>query len=158
MNKSIYPGSFDPFTNGHLSIVKEAAEIFDEVVILIANNPDKKRAFDIWSMKQAIEDILTANRIYNCKVEICDGLVAKYAASENIKYMIRGLRDSIDYNYEENIANKNHVINPELKCIYFRAEDTAISSSFVKELYKYGEDISPYVPYEILTILGENYA
>lgn len=152
MTRAIYPGSFDPFTNGHLSIVKEAAEIFDEVIVIIANNADKKRMFAIDEMQKAIKEILAANDISNCRVIIHNGLVAEYAAENDIKYMIRGLRNNIDYNYEEDIANKNHVINPDLKYVYFRAEDTAISSSFVKELYKYNKNISDFVPPEIFKL------
>ena len=152
MTRAIYPGSFDPFTNGHLSIVKEAAEIFDEVIVLIANNPDKKRMFTIEEMQKAIKEVLAENNIVNCRVIIHDGLVADYAAENNIKYMIRGLRNNIDYNYEENIANINQLIYPELKYVYFRAENAAISSSMVKELYKYGKGVAAFVPAKIYTL------
>lgn len=154
MNRSaIYPGSFDPFTNGHLDIVKKAAALFDEVFIVIGVNAKKHRAFDTEKMKTAIEETLTTVNIHNVRVAIFEGLVAEYAKANGIKYMIRGLRNNMDYNYEENIAEVNKLINPEMEYVYFRADNVAVSSSMVKELHGYGQDVSKYLPESIFEIM-----
>ena len=146
VRKAIYPGSFDPFTNGHLDIVKKAAALFDEVVVIIGVNPKKKRTFIAENMKRAIEDTMKENGIDNVSVIWLDGLVAQYAKEIGAQYMIRGLRNNLDYNYEENIAEVNKLVNPNLEYVYFRAENVAVSSSMVKELAHYEQDVSLYVP------------
>lgn len=157
MNKSaIYPGSFDPFTNGHLDIVKKASELFEEVSIVIGTNPQKTRSFACDGMKTAIEKTLVACGITNCKVYIYDGLIAKFAKENNIKYMIRGLRNNLDYNYEENIAEVNKLIYPEMEYIYFRADNIAVSSSMVKELNYYDQNVSEYVSAAVLEYITNN--
>lgn len=151
--KALYPGSFDPFTNGHLDIVKKAAELFEEVYIVIGVNAKKSRSFPAEGMKAAIEGVLTDCGIRNCRVCVHDGLVAEFSKANGIRYMIRGLRNNMDYNYEENIAEVNKLINPDVESIYFRAENVAVSSSMVKELYSYQRDISRYVPKKILAYM-----
>ena len=153
-NIAIYPGSFDPFTNGHLDIVKKGAMLFDEVHILIGVNANKERSYDSILMKNAIEKTLQENNISNCKVCIYDGLVAEYTKENHIGYMIRGLRNNMDYNYEENIAEVNKLMNPALEYVYFRAENVAVSSSMVKELNGYGKDVSKFVPEAIFTVMA----
>ena len=152
-NLAIYPGSFDPFTNGHLDIVKKAAAIFDEVSVVIGINAKKKRSFDPAKMKAAIEATMAELDIRNVKVDVLDGLVAEYAKVGGIRYMIRGLRNNMDYNYEETIAEVNKLINPTMEYVYFRAENVAVSSSMVKELHGYGQDVSPYLPKAVLEIM-----
>ncbi len=152
-SKAIYPGSFDPFTNGHLDIVKKAAELFGEVYVVIGVNANKRRSFDPANMKRAIEATLKTLGITNVQVAVFEGLVAEYAKTNGIKYMIRGLRNNMDYNYEENIAEVNKLINPEMEYVYFRAENVAVSSSMVKELHYYGQDVSAYLPEAVLEIV-----
>ena len=152
-NKAIYPGSFDPFTNGHLDIIKKSAVLFDEVYVVIGVNSAKRRAFDSDKIKTAIEVTMATLGITNVRVAVFEGLVAQYAKDNGIKYMIRGLRNNMDYNYEENIAEVNKLINPDMEYVYFRAENVAVSSSMVKELYSYGKDISKYVPAQILSYM-----
>ncbi len=156
MNKiAIYPGSFDPFTNGHLDIVIKSAQLFDEVHIVIGVNAAKKRTYDAEKIKQGIEQTLKERNLSNCLVYIHNGLVAEYTKEKNIKYMIRGLRNNMDYNYEENIAEINKLINPNLEYVYFRAENVAVSSSMVKELKSFGSDVSAFVPETILKMMNE---
>ena len=143
---AIYPGSFDPFTNGHLDMVKKASDIFDHVYIVIGVNSAKRRSFSAESMAEAIEETLAEAGITNCEVCIWDGLVAEYARSRSAEYMIRGLRNNMDYNYEENVAAVNKLINPDLEYVYFRANNIAVSSTMVKELHSYGKDVSAFVP------------
>ncbi len=147
---AIYPGSFDPFTNGHLDMIRKAADIFDHVYIVIGVNSAKQRSFAADRVEAAIERTLADNDFTNCEVCICDGLVAEFARTKGADYMIRGLRNNMDYNYEENIAAVNKLINPELEYIYFRANNIAVSSTMVKELLSYGKDISGFVPQAML--------
>ena len=143
--KAVYPGSFDPFTNGHMDIVRKASAIFDRVYIVMAVNSEKRRAFDCRRMQEAMERAL---RIYN-------GLIAEYTKHHGIGYMVRGLRNNMDYNYEENIAEVNKLIDPSLEYVYFRADNVAVSSSMVKELRHYGQDVSSYVPPAIAALLAD---
>ena len=150
---AMYPGSFDPFTNGHLDIVKKASELFELVYIVIGVNSNKRRSFPADAMKTAIEQALEENGITNCVVCVYDGLTAAYSKNNSIHYMIRGLRNNMDYNYEENIAEVNKLINPNMEYIYFRAENVAVSSSMVKELYLYHQDIAKFVPQPMLDVM-----
>lgn len=150
---AVYAGSFDPFTNGHLSVVKDAADVFDKVIICIAHNSAKKRCTNVTEMAHAISKTLDNEGITNVEVVINDGLVADYCKEVNAEYLVRGLRNTSDYMYEENIAKINYEINPDLKTIYFRATQEAISSSMVRELRSYSKDISKYVPIDILNII-----
>lgn len=150
---AIYPGFFDPFTNGHLDIVRKASEIFDWVYIVIGVNAEKHRSFPADRIAEAITKTLQEQKIQNCEVVIWNGLVAEFARMKNTDYMIRGLRNNMDYNYEENVASVNKLINPELEYIYFRSNNVAVSSTMVKELNSYGKDVSAYVPAAILDLL-----
>lgn len=150
VRRALYAGSFDPFTNGHLYIAEKAAELFDELVIGIAENSNKKRSTDIYEMKDAIREHF---KYYdNVSVVIIDSLVADYCMKKDICYLVRGLRNTSDYLYEENIAKINNAIYSNLRTIYFRADNDIISSSMVKELREYGKDISKFVPEEIYKI------
>ena len=153
-NVAIYPGSFDPFTNGHMDIVLKGSKLFDKLHIVIGINANKKRQYDGALMKQAIEETLAEKNITNCEVHVYDGLIAEYTNENNIGYMIRGLRNNMDYNYEENIAEINKLINPKLEYVYFRAENVAVSSSMVKELNSFGKDVSKFVPKAVRKIMN----
>ena len=154
MKVAVYAGSFDPFTNGHLDIVKEAALLFDKVYVVIAHNSDKKRASDAQDMFDALIKVFKREGLSNCfPVVWKDGLVADFCCAYGAQYLIRGLRNTSDYMYEENIAKINSEINPDLKTVYFRAKNDTISSSMVRELYKYGKSIDQYVPTEIVDLV-----
>lgn len=153
--KALYAGSFDPFTYGHLSIIDEAVKLFDEVTIGIAVNKDKKSRYsDLIKTEQAIQNLIN-NRFpeHNIRVVAIQGFVADYCKQYNINYLIRGLRGTSDYLYEERIAKVNSELNSDLNTVYFRAKNSVISSSMVKELLSYGHDISKYVPPEIIESL-----
>jgi pantetheine-phosphate adenylyltransferase len=151
--KAIYPGSFDPFTNGHMDIVRKASKLFEEVYIVIGVNIKKNRSFDVADIKKGIISTLKQEGIKNCRVVAYNGLVAEFAKNNDIKYMVRGLRNNMDYNYEESIAGVNKLICPELEYVYFRAENVSISSSMVRELVSFGHSISEYVPKSIAKIM-----
>ncbi len=152
---AVYAGSFDPFTNGHLSIVKEASELFDMVYICIAKNSDKKRFVNENQMGSAITACLSSVGITNCAVVTTKGMIADFCKEHGVDYLVRGLRNTSDYLYEENIAKINYELNPKLKTIYFRAIDETVSSSMVREFMKYDKSVDKYVPPEVLKILLE---
>ena len=150
MKNAIYAGSFDPFTNGHLYVLCQAAKIFDKVYVAISTNPNKKRRIDRNIMKEAMEKVLKNRGITNAEVVELDGLVVDLAKEKQADFLIRGLRNGTDYEYEENMAIINSKISG-VETIYFRAGKTShISSSAVMELLQYGRDVSKWVPEEIL--------
>lgn len=147
MIKAVYAGSFDPFTLGHLDIVEQAAPLFDEVIILFCDNSNKKRFTPEVKMFEQVMEYCRVRFDGKVKVRLVSNyLVADYCKTYEIDYLIRGLRNTTDYLYEENIAKINSEINPDLKTIYFRTRNEAISSSMVKELYKYGKAVDKYLP------------
>lgn len=154
MSKAAYFGSFDPFHNGHLDIVKKASKIFDEVYVVIGFNSNKKRKYDYNHMAHVISEVLAANRLDNCHVDVCFNLAVHYCEEHEISFLIRGLRNNMDYNYEENIALVNRKINPNIETVYLRADEGAISSSVIREFFSYGEDVSNYVPDAVLKYMG----
>ena len=149
---ALYAGSFDPYTNGHHAIARKAAALFDEVVVMIAVNLEKKRAFDPEAMRRAIERALEADGL-NARAVIHTGLVADYCRAHGIRWYVRGLRNNMDYNYEENLAQINRLINPDLESIYLRSDDPAISSSMIRELMAFGKDVNAYVPGSVRKVI-----
>lgn len=147
LSKAVYAGSFDPFTLGHLDIVEQAIPLFDEVIILLCNNSSKTRMTNVATMATMIGKCCL--KYNNVKVQVCSMLVADYCKEQECEYLIRGLRNTTDYLYEESVAKINTEINPDLKTIYFRTRNEVLSSTFVKELYRYGKDITKYLPEEI---------
>lgn len=150
---AIYAGSFDPFTVGHLHVLKQACLVFDRVYVAIAVNSEKKRRVDKDIMKEAICKVIKNNGLNNAEVVIFDGLTVDLAREKGARFLVRGLRNGTDYEYEETLAVVNSKISG-IETIYFRAGETAhISSSIVMELYNYKKDIAEWVPPEVLDIL-----
>ena len=155
MKIGFYAGSFDPFTIGHLHIVKVASKIFDKVVVGIGVNPKKIRRFDKIKMKGAIEKLLLSENVKNFEVITFDGLTADVANQYGAEFLIRGVRNGIDYDFEENLALINEEI-AGIDTIYIRAgEFGAISSSMVCELLKRNKDVSKYIPEFVIDIIKE---
>ena len=149
---ALFAGSFDPYTNGHHNIVRKATALFDEVVVLIGVNVNKRRAFDAEAMRRAIQQAIDADGL-NARSVIHIGLVADYCAEHGIHWYVRGLRNAADYSYEEGNAQVNRLLNPELETVYLRGDDSALSSSVVRELMAFGKDIEAFVPMPVLRIL-----
>ena len=146
MKQAFYPGSFDPFTNGHLHVVKTACNLFDMVIIGIGINFQKERRFSNIAMKKAIEETLLLENIDNAQVIIYDGLSVDAAKENNCNFLIRGLRNDMDYQYEENLSQINEEISG-LDTIYLRSGLLGfISSSMVVELMQNNKDVSKYLP------------
>lgn len=151
-----YAGSFDPFTNGHLHVIKKASKLFDKLVIGVGVNPMKKRHYDLCMMATLIKNVLEREGINNCKVVVFTGLSVDAAIEYKCDVLVRGIRNDMDYNYEENLASINEEV-ADLDTIYVRAGQLgSISSSMVRELLKYKKDVSKYVPKEIFDFIMEN--
>ncbi len=146
---AIFPGSFDPFTRGHEDIVLRALNIFDKVVIAIGHNSNKKRYFPLEYMVDCIEKAFT--KTDNIEVIVYDELTADIAKKYDAKYLVRGLRNTTDFEYENSISQINRYLNVDLETIFLiTAPDLApISSSIIREVHRYGGDVSPFLPYEL---------
>ena len=160
MNIGFYPGSFDPFTNGHLHVVKSASKLFDKVIIGIGINSVKDRRFPKELMEDAIKDCLIEENLSNVYVISYDNLSIDAAISCNCNYIIRDLRNDMDYNYEENIAKINEELS-NLDTIYIRSGKYGfISSTMIMDLINNNRDISNYVPNSVikkLNLKSKNY-
>ena len=155
LRPALYAGSFDPYTNGHHAIVKKAARLFDRVVVMIAVNTQKRRGTDPEAMRKAIQAAVDVDGLENVSVVVHQGLVADYCAEHGIAYYVRGLRNNVDYSYEENIAQINRLINPALESIYLRSDDPALSSSMVRELLAFHKPVGEYVPESVRQLIEE---
>ena len=157
MSRALYPGSFDPFTNGHLSVLEKAVKIFDEVVICISTNPAKKRRFDECSAMYNIL-VMLDKKGYKDKVHVMishDTIPARIARDLNCGYIIRGLRNDMDYNYEEGLAQFNNEYDPSIETVYFRADNAAISSTMVYSFIMNEVSVSKYLPYPSFSLILE---
>jgi len=153
MKIGFYAGTFDPFTIGHLHLVKKASKLFDKVIIGMGANPKKNRTFDKNLIKDAINELLVNEGLNNCECLIYEGLTIDTAKIYNTTYLIRGIRNGMDYDYEENLALVNEELSG-LDTIYIRAGSYgAVSSSMVKELLSNGKEVKKYLPKEILKLV-----
>ena len=148
-----YAGSFDPFTNGHLAIVKKTSKCFEKVIIGIGHNTEKKERIDKIKMKEAINQTIQEENLTNVQVIIYDGLTVEAAKEYNADILIRGLRNGTDYEYEENISAINEKMASIDTC-YFRAGDLGyISSSIVMDIYNNNKPIDSLVPKPVADLL-----
>ena len=153
MKIGFYAGSFDPFTNGHLHVVTQSAKLFDRVIIGIGVQPKKTRRFDKELMQKAIEQVLVRNNLNNVTVISYDNLSVDVAIENNSTFLVRGIRNGMDYEYEENMASINEEISG-LDTVYIRAGNLGnISSSMVMELLRNNKDVSKYLPEEVLALV-----
>lgn len=153
MKIGFYAGSFDPFTNGHLHVIQKSAMLFDKVIVGIGVHPKKTRRFDKELMQRAIEQVLIREKLDNVEVVSYNNLSVDVALEYNSTFLVRGIRNGMDYEYEENMASINEEIS-ELDTVYIRAGKLGnISSSMVMELLRNGKDVTKYLPTEVLALV-----
>ncbi|MBQ9457160.1 MAG: pantetheine-phosphate adenylyltransferase [Bacilli bacterium] len=146
MKIAVYPGSFDPITNGHLDILKRSLEVFDKVILLLAVNPAKKGVFSYPERLQIMKDAVAG--LGNVEVDSTEGLTVDYCRKVGAKHIIRGLRAVTDFEYEFQLSAANHFLDEDIDMVFFMASsaNSFISSSTINELAKNGADISGLVP------------
>ena len=151
---ALYPGSFDPITNGHLDVLERASRMFDRVVIAVLNNTNKKSFLPIQTRVDLIKE--TIKGMKNVTVDSFDGLTVEYAKKIGAKFLIRGLRTITDFEYEVQLSQTNQVIAPEIDTVFLstKTEHNFISSSMVRELSNYNTDISKFVPKNVAEYLN----
>jgi pantetheine-phosphate adenylyltransferase len=150
---AIYPGSFDPITNGHLDLIKRASKLFDEVIIAITQNANKSSFLSIDQRVDAVKKSITS--LNNTRVLSFDSLLVDFAREHNAQIIIRGLRAVSDFEYEFQLSGMNKRLNPGIETLFMTpSEEFAnISSSLVREIYTLGGDISAFVPDSVKIIL-----
>jgi pantetheine-phosphate adenylyltransferase len=143
---AIYPGSFDPPTNGHLDLVERGSKIFDELVVAILRNPDKSPLFTVGERRKMLEDLTADFR--NVRVDMFDGLTVEYAAKVKAGAVLRGIRALSDYEYELQMALMNRKLRPELETVFMMPAEkySYLSSRLVREVARLGGDVSKLVP------------
>ncbi|MBQ6817769.1 MAG: pantetheine-phosphate adenylyltransferase [Bacilli bacterium] len=152
---AVYPGSFDPISNGHLDIIRRASKIFDTLYVLVSINPVKKYCFTneerVYMLKEATKDLP------NVIIEASESLVLNFAKSKNAQVIIRGMRNIMDYQNEITLFQFNRSIDSSIDTfILFPSTDNLfLSSSSIKELIKFDSDISPYVPESLVEFIKE---
>ncbi|MDO5689719.1 MAG: pantetheine-phosphate adenylyltransferase [Tissierellia bacterium] len=143
---AIYPGSFDPITNGHLDIIERCAKKFDKVIVAVSVNLNKKSAFTIEERVDMIRELLVDSE--NIEVDSFQGLLVDYTKNKGADVIIRGLRAVSDYEYEMQMSMYNKELYPDIETLFLvaRGNYSYLSSSIVKEVAYYGGDITRFVP------------
>ncbi len=150
MRRAIFPGSFDPLTNGHLDIIKRSLPLFDEIVIAVLNNPDKKPMFSVDERCDLIREILPSIKNGNCEliVDSFSGLTADFARKQGATAIVRGIRAVSDYEYELRMALMNRRLEPEIETVFLMAaeEYSYVSSNLMKQVFTLGGRVEGLVP------------
>ena len=157
MRRAIYPGSFDPFTNGHLDVVQRAAKLFDEVVVAVANNEAKHPLF---SQEERLQMVRTAvAKMPNVKADAFDGLLVDYVARKKARAIVRGLRAISDFEFEFQLALMNRKLDENIETIFMMPKDTYtfIRSRIVKEIAHLGGDVRQFVPANVQAALKQKF-
>lgn len=146
MKRAVYPGSFDPITNGHLDIIKRASEIFDEVIVGVLVNPDKNGLFDITERVNLIKK--STYNISNVRVESFTGLLIDFMKKTDTKIIVKGLRAISDFEYEFQMAMLNNKLNSNIETVFLMTSEknSYISSSSIKQIAMFGGSITDFVP------------
>ncbi|WP_242928999.1 pantetheine-phosphate adenylyltransferase [Pontibacter vulgaris] len=149
---ALFPGSFDPFTNGHLDVVLRGARLFDEVIIAIGNNSSKQRYIPVDTMVDVISRLFEGQP--NIKVQSYKGLTAEFAREVDAKFLLRGLRNTTDFEYENTIAQANRHVNTDLETVFLITSPplAAISSSIIREIHRFGGNVDDFIPFRISEI------
>ena len=150
MKVAIYPGSFDPITNGHLEILKRALNIFDKVIVLVAVNDAKKSRFSVEERVAMIKEAVEGDP--RVEVDSYNGLTVEYAKEHDAQHLIRGLRAVTDFEYEFSLASANDFIDSSIDTVFLmsKAEKSFINSSMIMELHHSGVDVSSLVPASVI--------
>jgi pantetheine-phosphate adenylyltransferase len=146
---ALFPGSFDPFTNGHLDVVRRGANLFDEVIIAIGNNSSKSRYLPVEQMVMMIEEVFRDEP--RVSVRSYKGLTADFAREVGARYLLRGLRNTTDFEYENTIAQANRHLNPELETVFLITAPAlaAISSTINREFHRFVGNVDSFVPFKL---------
>ena len=149
-NPAVFPGSFDPFTIGHKALVEKGLDIFDRIIIAVGFNAEKKGGLLL--VDNRVELIKTVFKDFdNVEVEKYDTLTVDFCREKNASFILRGLRNIFDFNYEKSIAEINKRLAPEIQTVFVFSEPEfdAVSSSVVRELFSYKKDVSSFLPKDI---------
>jgi len=151
--RAIYPGSFDPLTNGHLSLIQRGLKVFDRLIVAIANNPAKKPLFSVGERKTMIGEAVGHDP--RVEVDSFDGLLVDYAKLQGVHTVLRGLRAVSDFEYEFQIANMNRNLDPEFESVFMMTGEDYfyVASSLVREVASFGGDVSRLVPPNVFAAL-----
>ncbi|QNO16366.1 pantetheine-phosphate adenylyltransferase [Alkalicella caledoniensis] len=157
MAKAVYPGSFDPITNGHLDIIKRASEIFDEVIVAVATNSSKEPLFSIEVRIEIIKRVI--DQFPNVRVSTFNGLLVEYCTEQKANVIIKGLRAVSDFEYEFQMASINKKLGDHIETLFMMTNTkySYLSSSLVKEIANLKGDIDDLVPPEVLPLLAEKF-
>ena len=155
MRTVIYPGSFDPLTNGHLDVIERAVKLFDHVIVAVAKNESKQPLFSLEERVDLVRSCI--KNIPTAEVDSFDGLLVDYAKQRNAQAIVRGLRAISDFEFEFQLALMNRKLNEKVETIFMMPKDTYtfLSSRITKEIARLGGDISAFVPTEVRTALLE---
>lgn len=158
MRRAIYPGSFDPITNGHLDVIQRAAKLFDEVIVAVASNEQKRSLFPV-DERVALIGATTAE-FSNVRVARLDGLLVDFARTQGASAVVRGLRAVSDFEFEFQMALMNRKLEPEIETIFMMPAEkyTYLSSRIVKEIGRLGGNVDVFVPVSVAAALREKFA
>ncbi|MDV2857706.1 pantetheine-phosphate adenylyltransferase [Oceanimonas smirnovii] len=156
----IYPGTFDPITNGHLDLIERASQLFDEVVVGVAFSPSKRPMFELDERVALVQEVIAHAQLSNVTVAGFSGLLVDFARDHNATVLVRGLRAVSDFEYEFQLANMNRRLMPELESVFLTPaeENSFISSTLVKEVAIHGGDISQFVPDAVRKAIAQKLA
>lgn len=156
--RAIYPGSFDPLTNGHLDLIERASKLFDEVIVALLVNPNKQPFFTVEERVNLLQQVLTPH-FANVTVETFSGLLVDYAQQRQAQALIRGLRSAADYEYELPMVLMNRHLYPAVETVFLTAAQNYVhvSSSLVKEVFKLGGEIDALVPEAVSQQMKEKF-
>lgn len=157
MPAAIYPGSFDPITNGHVSLVQRGLQMFDRLIVAVATNPTKQSLFTVEERRKLIRDALPDQRV---EVDAFEGLLVDYARRRNVPVVLRGLRAVSDFEYEFQMANMNRKMAPNVETVFMMTGEDYfyISSQIVREVAAFGGNIKDLVPPNVYTALQQKFA